>query len=154
MKLASAPVRVITIDGGWSPWSTVSTPCMRPNSLGVMVNVTCGGGTMLQRRSCTNPIPQVKTHTWFWVHPHCRKNWTQYSQNGWCKHCKYISHQWLRLQRNSVFSKASWRNVILMLQRFYFSTTVYNTDQRSSVITNSSEPAIFVRYNPGLLNPG
>ena len=52
-------VRVITIDGGWSPWSTVSTPCMRNNALGVPVNVSCGGGQMLQRRSCTNPVPQV-----------------------------------------------------------------------------------------------
>ena len=38
-----------TIDGGWSPWSNVATPC----------NATCGGGKMIKRRSCTNPTPQV-----------------------------------------------------------------------------------------------
>ena len=38
-----------TINGGWSPWSNVATPC----------NATCGGGKMIRRRSCTNPTPQV-----------------------------------------------------------------------------------------------
>ena len=42
--------RTQTIHGGWSPWSSVSTPC----------NATCGGGKMIRRRSCTNPTPQVK----------------------------------------------------------------------------------------------
>ena len=37
------------INGGWSPWSNVATPC----------NATCGGGKMIRRRSCTNPTPQV-----------------------------------------------------------------------------------------------
>ena len=40
---------ISTINGGWSPWSNVATPC----------NATCGGGKMMRRRSCTNPIPQV-----------------------------------------------------------------------------------------------
>ena len=43
-------IREQTIDGGWSPWSYVATPC----------NATCGGGKMLRRRSCTNPTPQVR----------------------------------------------------------------------------------------------
>ena len=42
-------IREPAINGGWSPWSNVATPC----------NVTCGGGKMLRRRSCTNPTPQV-----------------------------------------------------------------------------------------------
>ena len=41
--------RESTVDGGWSPWSNVATPC----------NATCGGGKMIRRRSCTNPTPQV-----------------------------------------------------------------------------------------------
>lgn len=49
---------MITINGGWSPWSTVATPCMRKID-GVYQNVTCGGGEMTRRRSCTNPEPQV-----------------------------------------------------------------------------------------------
>ena len=44
-------IREQTIDGGWSPWSYVATPC----------NATCGGGKMLRRRSCTNPTPQVRS---------------------------------------------------------------------------------------------
>ena len=40
---------ITTINGGWSPWSNVATPC----------NATCGGGKMIRRRSCTNPTPQV-----------------------------------------------------------------------------------------------
>ena len=43
-------IREPAINGGWSPWSIVASPC----------NVTCGGGKMLRRRSCTNPTPQVQ----------------------------------------------------------------------------------------------
>ena len=39
---------LINVDGGWSPWSTVNTPC----------NASCGGGVMIKMRSCTNPRPQ------------------------------------------------------------------------------------------------
>ena len=52
--------RVINIDGGWSPWSSISTPCLRQNAAGAMVPVTCGGGKQTRVRSCTNPRPQVK----------------------------------------------------------------------------------------------
>ena len=41
--------REVTINGGWSPWSMVATPC----------NASCGGGKMVRRRSCSNPRPQV-----------------------------------------------------------------------------------------------
>ena len=41
--------RAITVHGGWSPWSTVYTPC----------NATCGGGKTVRRRSCSYPKPQV-----------------------------------------------------------------------------------------------
>ena len=49
----------ITIHGGWSPWSTVATPCLRKNAKGFYVPVTCGGGMTTRKRSCTNPVPQV-----------------------------------------------------------------------------------------------
>ena len=52
---------MLTINGGWSPWSTVATPCIREIN-GAMVDVSCGGGKMIRRRSCTNPEPQVKRH--------------------------------------------------------------------------------------------
>ena len=45
---------VINVDGGWSPWSTIATPCMRNG-----IEVTCGGGSQVKIRSCTNPRPQV-----------------------------------------------------------------------------------------------
>ena len=51
--------RTITINGNWSPWSTIATPCLRENLKGQMVPVSCGGGKMTRKRSCTNPVPQV-----------------------------------------------------------------------------------------------
>ena len=51
--------RTITINGGWSPWSTIATDCLRENLKGRLVPVTCGGGKMIRTRSCTNPVPQV-----------------------------------------------------------------------------------------------
>lgn len=39
---------VININGQWSPWSTVESPC----------NASCGGGVTVKVRSCTNPRPQ------------------------------------------------------------------------------------------------
>eukprot|EP00090_Calanus_glacialis_P040812 TRINITY_DN7141_c0_g1_i1.p1 TRINITY_DN7141_c0_g1~~TRINITY_DN7141_c0_g1_i1.p1 ORF type:complete len:514 (-),score=67.49 TRINITY_DN7141_c0_g1_i1:139-1680(-) len=39
---------IININGNWSPWSTVNTPC----------NASCGGGVKVKVRSCTNPRPQ------------------------------------------------------------------------------------------------
>ena len=59
---AIAEQDMVTINGDWSPWSTVATPCVREIN-GAMVNVSCGGGNMIRRRSCTNPEPQVG-------HPH------------------------------------------------------------------------------------
>ena len=53
--------RTITINGGWSPWSTVATPCLREDLKGKQVLVTCGGGKMTRKRSCTNPVPQVRS---------------------------------------------------------------------------------------------
>ncbi|XP_068212021.1 adhesion G-protein coupled receptor D1-like [Palaemon carinicauda] len=38
----------VDIDGAWSPWSSMATPCTK----------TCGGGVHLKVRSCTNPSPQ------------------------------------------------------------------------------------------------
>ena len=57
--VAEAGQRVFNIDGGWSPWSSISTPCLRQNAAGAMVPVTCGGGKQTRVRSCTNPRPQV-----------------------------------------------------------------------------------------------
>ena len=62
IQMSAAREGMITINGGWSPWSTVATPCLREID-GIKVNVTCGGGTMIKRRSCTNPEPQVNNVT-------------------------------------------------------------------------------------------
>ena len=46
----------IRIDGEWSPWSQIASPCADPASGAV---VACGGGGVKKRyRSCTNPMPQ------------------------------------------------------------------------------------------------
>lgn len=58
--LVSGQQRAINIDGAWSPWSTISTPCLRQTSTGLK-EVTCGGGKQTKVRSCTNPRPQVMT---------------------------------------------------------------------------------------------
>lgn len=50
------------VDGGWSPWSTVATPCVKELD-GYLVPVTCGGGKMIRKRSCSNPTPQVCTYS-------------------------------------------------------------------------------------------
>ena len=63
LSLAEGGQRVINIDGGWSPWSSISTPCLRQNAAGAMVPVTCGGGKQTKVRSCTNPRPQVNLNT-------------------------------------------------------------------------------------------
>jgi hypothetical protein len=52
--------RLISLDGAWSPWSTVTTNCIKFNGDGSISTVTCGGGTQQQYRSCTNPKPQVR----------------------------------------------------------------------------------------------
>ena len=44
------------IDGGWSPWSKIVTPChVKANE---NVRVDCGGGVRKRFRSCTHPVPQ------------------------------------------------------------------------------------------------
>ena len=52
LLLAPNPVSavkvIINIDGNWSPWSRIDTPC----------NASCGGGVRVKTRSCTNPRPQ------------------------------------------------------------------------------------------------
>ena len=40
-------LRLITVNGGWSLWSEYS-PC----------SVTCGSGTKVRMRTCTNPVPE------------------------------------------------------------------------------------------------
>lgn len=35
------------LDGGWSPWSSMATPCSK----------SCGGGINHRVRSCTHPVP-------------------------------------------------------------------------------------------------
>jgi hypothetical protein len=60
---ADGAQRVININGAWSPWSRISTPCLRKNKQGVMVSVSCGGGLQTKVRSCTNPRPQVREMT-------------------------------------------------------------------------------------------
>ncbi|XP_076034804.1 putative adhesion G protein-coupled receptor E4P [Oratosquilla oratoria] len=41
-------VQPVDVDGGWSPWATLHTPCSR----------TCGGGEQLRFRSCSMPTPR------------------------------------------------------------------------------------------------
>ena len=43
------------LDGAWSPWSTITTPCF---SLGTGKLVDCGGGIQLRYRSCSQPQPR------------------------------------------------------------------------------------------------
>ena len=44
------------IDGNWSPWSTLSTPCFKPKTGEI---VDCGGGLQFRYRSCSNPTPRA-----------------------------------------------------------------------------------------------
>ncbi len=53
--LASILQDHIKIDGEWSPWSRIQTPCIDKAS---GVEVVCGGGVRKRYRSCTNPMPQ------------------------------------------------------------------------------------------------
>ena len=69
----------ININGGWSPWSTISTPCLRENALGEDVEVTCGGGMQTRIRSCTNPRPQVRTFK------DCLQTWRTKANAGFFK---------------------------------------------------------------------
>merc|ERR1719222_700926 len=46
----------ITVNGEWSPWSTLESWCVMPHERQNLV--TCGGGVMTKYRSCTNPAPQ------------------------------------------------------------------------------------------------
>ena len=50
---------VVSINGAWTTWSTVATPCMKNLTGGKLIEVSCGGGKTVRRRSCTNPAPQV-----------------------------------------------------------------------------------------------
>ncbi len=50
------PVSTIKeIDGEWSPWSTLNTPCFNMKS-GKLA--PCGGGLMKRHRSCSHPVPR------------------------------------------------------------------------------------------------
>ena len=50
----------VTVDGNWSPWSKLETPCQRLNiTTGIWEKAPCGGGLKKRFRSCTNPSPQV-----------------------------------------------------------------------------------------------
>ncbi len=42
---------IINVDGQWSPWSTIATPCQRANKDGIKVLVTCGGGEQVRNMS-------------------------------------------------------------------------------------------------------
>ena len=44
------------IDGEWSPWSTLATPCFKPKTGEI---VECGGGLQFRYRSCSNPTPRA-----------------------------------------------------------------------------------------------
>ncbi|XP_064091063.1 adhesion G-protein coupled receptor D1-like [Macrobrachium nipponense] len=44
----AAVTQTADVDGGWSPWSDMKTPCSK----------TCQGGTQTKVRSCTNPAPE------------------------------------------------------------------------------------------------
>merc|ERR1719195_1652464 len=56
VSLAPGVRAAISVDGMWSPWSTVKSYCVDPL---VRQNlVTCGGGVETKYRSCTNPAPQ------------------------------------------------------------------------------------------------
>ena len=53
--------KCIDINGGWSPWTSLETDCVKINETsGEIINpkVECGGGVKLRTRSCTNPKPQ------------------------------------------------------------------------------------------------
>jgi len=55
-SLAPGVRAAISVDGMWSPWSTVKSYCVDPL---IRQNlVTCGGGVETKYRSCTNPAPQ------------------------------------------------------------------------------------------------
>ena len=43
------------VDGNWSPWSTLATPCFEERT-GQLVE--CGGGVQYRYRSCSNPHPR------------------------------------------------------------------------------------------------
>ena len=43
------------VDGNWSPWSTLGTPCFSERT---GVRTECGGGVQYRYRSCSNPHPR------------------------------------------------------------------------------------------------
>jgi hypothetical protein len=44
-----------TVDGSWSPWSTLDTPCV---NVATGRLATCGGGVQMRYRSCSEPMPR------------------------------------------------------------------------------------------------
>ena len=54
--LTLTKAQVIDIDGNWSPWSNLETPCLKRGTSDVIVY--CGGGVRKRYRSCTNPTKQ------------------------------------------------------------------------------------------------
>ena len=47
------------LDGGWSPWGKLETPCVKGFGSISSVLVKCNGGVRIRYRSCTMPVPQV-----------------------------------------------------------------------------------------------
>ena len=54
---------LVSINGAWTEWSTVATPCLKNITGKGLFPVSCGGGKTIRRRSCTNPAPQVNNET-------------------------------------------------------------------------------------------
>ena len=45
------------LDGGWSPWGKLETPCVK-NAISSEL-AKCNGGVRIRYRSCSMPVPQV-----------------------------------------------------------------------------------------------
>ena len=54
--LPLAFANTVDLDGGWSPWSKLQTPCTKSPEDSTLVH--CEGGVRIRYRSCTMPVPQ------------------------------------------------------------------------------------------------
>ena len=62
INFVKASLPILTISGGWSPWSNIESDCVRLNETDHVISespIKCGGGVRFLERSCTNPRPQV-----------------------------------------------------------------------------------------------